>query len=77
MACGWGSDMNYIFIPGKTVRRRRKARFHDDHVNEGFVTLLIACLNEARKANGQSAVYPGVLAFGTATARFCNPRPKA
>ena len=69
--------MNYIFVPGKTVRRRRKTRFREDHVSEEFVTLLISRLNEARKENGQSDVYPGVLAFGAVTARSCNQRPNA
>ena len=69
--------MDYLFVAGKTVRRRRKTRFHDDRVSEEFVTLLISRLNEARKANGQSDVYPGVLAFGAVTARSCNQRPNA
>ena len=66
--------MNYGFVPGKTVRRRRKARFHENRLNEEFVSLLIARLNEFRRANGESNVYPGALAFGTVNGRFCDER---
>jgi hypothetical protein len=64
--------MHYGFVPGKTVRRRRKARFHEDRVNEEFVSLFIALINESRRANGESDVYPGALAFGNVSGRFCD-----
>lgn len=57
-----GMDMKFIFVPGKTVRRRRKARFDEDHTGEEFVAQLIGCLNASRRANGESDVYPGALA---------------
>jgi len=67
--------MKFTFVPAKTVRRRHKARFHEDHVNEEFVALLIACLNASRRANGESDVHPGALARGGANGRFCDQRP--
>jgi hypothetical protein len=67
--------MKYIFVPGKTVRRRRKARFHEDHAGEEFVALLIACLNASRRANGESDLHPGALAIGIGDVRLCDQRP--
>jgi hypothetical protein len=56
--------MTYTFIPGKTVRRRRKTRLHEDQTQEEFVALLIASLNASRRAAGENDVCPGALAIG-------------
>ena len=49
------------FVPGQTVRRRHKFRLNPD-AEEGLVASLIARLNAARRAAGESDLYPGALA---------------
>jgi hypothetical protein len=69
--------MKVTFVPGKTVRRRRKARFHEDHQNEELVALLIACLNASRRANGESDVHPGAMAIRDANGSILRSAPKS
>jgi hypothetical protein len=55
--------MANAFVPGKAVRRRRKAGLKQDRNEQEFVAVLIACLNASRRANGERDVHPGAFAI--------------